>query len=155
MANYFVISSQEESRQLAALFPCYLLREWVGPMLSMTPTSRILCVDGDPSTLAALKIGLERYGFDVIRASHGIDALMQFKANSDFDAVVTAHDLPQANGLELIRSVRQMGYRGRIILMANNLTVKDLRAYEPHAISGFFSRPFDPSTLATMLLQAD
>jgi hypothetical protein len=48
-----------------------------------------------------------------------------------------------------------MGYQGRIIVMAGNLTVEELRAYEPHAISGFFSKPFDPSLLATMLLQID
>jgi hypothetical protein len=47
-----------------------------------------------------------------------------------------------------------MGSQGRIIVMANRLTKEELHAYEPHAISGFFSQPFDPSTLAAMLLQA-
>ncbi len=43
---------------------------------------RILCVDDNPSFLATLKLGLQASGFEVLTASHGVDALMQYKANS-------------------------------------------------------------------------
>jgi hypothetical protein len=62
---------------------------------------------------------------------------------------------PLPNGSGFARYAREMGCRGRIIVIVGNLTVKELRAYEPHAISGFFSKPFDSSILATMLLQTD
>jgi CheY-like chemotaxis protein len=43
----------------------------------------------------ALKMGLEAYGFEVIMASHGVDALMQYKAYAgDFGAIVTDNDMP-------------------------------------------------------------
>jgi DNA-binding NtrC family response regulator len=119
------------------------------------PFSRILCVDDDATLQRTLKRGLENYGFEVVTASPGFDAMMQYKAHhGQFGVIVLGHT-PPPNGSGLAGSVRKMGYRGRIIVMASNLTVEELRAYEPHAISGFFSRPFDPSTLATMLLQAD
>jgi chemosensory pili system protein ChpA (sensor histidine kinase/response regulator) len=117
---------------------------------------RILFVDDNVQLQSILKIGLERCGFEVITASDGIDALMQFKAHSgDFGAIVTDNDMPRMNGLELVWSVREMGFRGRIIIISSLLNREDLRAYQEYAISGFFHKPFDLDLLATMLLHAD
>jgi DNA-binding response OmpR family regulator len=119
------------------------------------PFFRILCVHDDPALQAALKTGVENYGLEVVTASPGFDAMMQFKTRQGrFGAIIIGH-ASKTNDSEFARSVRDLGYRGRIIVMANRLTKEELHAYEPHAISGFFSRPFDPSTLAAMLLQAD
>jgi YesN/AraC family two-component response regulator len=61
----------------------------------------------------------EQYGFEVITASDGMDALTQFKAHSgDFGAIVTDHDMPHMNGMELVRSVREIGFKGRIVVMS-------------------------------------
>jgi DNA-binding response OmpR family regulator len=130
------------------------------PGSSSTPPSddpffRILCVDDDSLPQQALITGLANYGFEVVTASPGFDAMMQFKTHQGrFGAIVVGH-APQTNGSEFARSVRDMGYEGRIIVMASRLTAEELHAYEPHAISGFFSKPFDPAMLAAMLLQAD
>jgi len=103
-----------------------------------------------------LKRALEHYGFEVITASHGIDALTQFKTYlGDFSAILTDNDMPHMNGLEFVRAVREIGYKGRIAVMSGNFKPEDLRAYQSHAISGHFHKPFDVSLLATMLFQAD
>jgi FixJ family two-component response regulator len=57
------------------------------------------------------------------------------------------------SGLEFVRSVRKMGYPGRIVVMAGRLDLETMRAYHEHASSGFFSKPFAASMLATMLRQ--
>ena len=75
--------------------------------------------------LGALKMGLGAYGFEVITASHGIDALMQYKAYAgDFSAIVTDNDMPQMNGLELVCFVRKIGFKGRIVVMSGHLKTK-------------------------------
>ena len=120
------------------------------------PFFRILCVEDNPLLHMPLKIGLEAYGFEVITASHGIDALMHYKAHSgDFSAIVTDNDMPHMNGLEFVRAVREIGFKSRIVVMSGNLKAEDLRAYQGYAISGFFHKPFEISLLATMLLQTD
>lgn len=117
---------------------------------------RILLADDNSSLLLVLKTSLEQYGFEVITASDGRDALTQFKAHSgDFGAIVTDHDMPHMNGMKLVRSVREIGFKGRIVVMSGRLTVKDLRAYEDYAIGGFFHKPFKTDLLATMLAQTD
>jgi two-component system, cell cycle sensor histidine kinase and response regulator CckA len=112
-------------------------------------------VDDNPSLQWALKMGLRAYGFEVITASHGIDALMQYKAHGgDFETIVTDNDMPQMNGLEFVRSLREIGFEGRIVVMSGHFKPDDLRAYRAYTISGFFHKPFEISLLATMLLQA-
>jgi len=118
--------------------------------------ARILCVEDNVSLQFTLKMGLERYGVEVVMTSNGIEGLTQFKTHSgDFSAILTDNEMPHMNGLEFIHSVREIGYKGRIIVMSGNFKPKDLRAYQAHAISGFFHKPFDIGLLATMLLQTD
>ena len=91
-------------------------------------------------------------GFEVVTACHGVEALREFQAHpGDFGAIVTDHDMPEMNGVEFVRSVREMGFKGRIVVMSGRLTIEDLWAYRDHAISGFFHKPFQVSLLAVML----
>jgi CheY-like chemotaxis protein len=117
---------------------------------------RILCVEDNTLLQQVLKIGLGHYGFEVVTACHGLDALMQYKTQAGrLGAIITDHDMPNMNGIEFVRSVRELGYRGRIVAMSGRLKKEDLWAYHKHAISGFFSKPFEVAMLAAMLLQTD
>jgi CheY-like chemotaxis protein len=120
------------------------------------PLFRILCVEDNVPHQQILKAALAAYGFDVVTASDGIEGLVKYKAHEgQFGAIVSDHDMPQMNGLAFVRSVWEMGYKGRIVLMSGRLTVEELREYAPHLISGFFHKPFQVSLLAAILLQAD
>jgi two-component system response regulator YesN len=123
--------------------------------LSDDPFFRVLCVEDNATFQQMLRLVLGRYGFEVITAADGIDALIQFKAREGrFGSIISDHDMPEMNGLQFVRSVREMGFTGRIVIMSGRLSVEDLYAYEPHTISGFFSKPFDVGMLAAMLLQS-
>jgi CheY-like chemotaxis protein len=112
-------------------------------------------VDDDPAILRLLKVGLGRHGFEVVTATHGVDAFMRYKAHDgQFATVLANHNLPGSTGANLAQKLRQDGYKDRIIIMASHLTISDLREYEACNVSGFFSKPFDISMLATMLLEA-
>jgi CheY-like chemotaxis protein len=120
------------------------------------PLFRILCVDDNVQMLSALKLGLGMYGFEVVTACHGIDALMHYKAHSgDFGAIVTDNDMPHMGGLEFVRTVREFGFKGHIVVMSGRLKTEDFEAYDHHTIRGFFQKPFQTSLLATMLLQSE
>ncbi len=96
------------------------------------------------------------HDLEVITASNGVDALEQFKTHfGDFSSILSDNEMPHMNGLEFIRSVREMGFKNRIFVMSGNLDAKGLLAYQQYAISGFFYKPFDIKLLAKMLLQAD
>ena len=117
---------------------------------------RVLCLDDNVSMQSSLKIGLGNYGLEVVTSSDGIDALKQYKEHAgDFGAILTDNDMPQMSGFEFVQSVREIGYKGRIVVMSGNLKPERLRAYQTYGISGFFHKPFEVSLLATMLLQHD
>jgi len=120
------------------------------------PFFRILCVDDNSTMLQMLKLGFGVYGFEVVTASHGIDALRQFQANAgNFATILTDVDMPKMNGLEFIRQVRALGYKGRVLVMSGRLSASDLGAYQDCAVSGFLSKPFEVSMVASLLLQTD
>ena len=113
---------------------------------------RILVVDDDASLLAGLKASLSHWGFEVHTASQGVEAMTQFRANAnDFTAIVTDLEMPKMGGLAFVQSVRDAGYKGRIVVMSGRLSTSELRSFETLRISGFFTKPFDVGMLATML----
>ena len=100
-----------------------------------------------------LKTALELNGLEVITASNGVDALKQYATHfGDFSVILTDNEMPQMNGLEFVRSVREIGFKNRIFVMSGNLDAKGVMAYQQHVISGFFYKPFDIKLLAKMLL---
>lgn len=66
----------------------------------------ILLVDDNANGLKARKMVLEELGYKIVTASHGRDALEQFKPRA-FDLVVTDYKMPHMDGLELIASLRK------------------------------------------------
>jgi DNA-binding response OmpR family regulator len=117
------------------------------------PFFRILCVDDDRRMRQAFTLGFGEYGFEVITASHGIDAMMQFRAeDGNFGVLLIDHGGADAQGLEFIRQVRALGYEGRVLLMGERLSAAECQAYQDSKLSGLFSKPFDISMVATMLL---
>jgi DNA-binding response OmpR family regulator len=114
---------------------------------------RILCVEDDRSVLRALVLGLEARHFEVVPAVHGGYALDKFHSYAGkFDAVLTDHDIPQVNGLTLVKYLRALDFKGRVVVMSGRFTAADYRAYQDFAVSGFFQKPFDISLLVELLL---
>jgi CheY-like chemotaxis protein len=117
-----------------------------------TEHPRLLIVDDDPALRRMLTGTLTRWGYDVIVAGDGAEALLQFRAHQGgFSAIVSDVDMPGMNGLEFARAVRQAGFEGRIVIMSGRLSVDELRDFTSCRIGGFFSKPFDLGLLATML----
>jgi len=113
-------------------------------------------VDDDRGRRQVLAQGFGEYGFEVIAASPGIAAMMQFRAeDGNFAALLIDHGNPNAHGWQFIKQVRALGYQGRVLVMAECMSASECRAYQHCAVSGFLSKPFEISMVATMLLKTD
>lgn len=67
---------------------------------------RILLVDDEEPILEASRLILENLGYDVTSCNSGFEALEKFRENpNDFDLLLTDMNMPQMNGLELIRAI--------------------------------------------------
>lgn len=122
-------------------------------MIACSPRLRILCVEDDSPVLQKVAEGLKAYPFEVVAAANAGHALSRFFSSlKKFDVVLTDNHMPGMDGLQLVRSLRTLGFKGRVLVMSGNLTASDYRAYQDFAVSDFFQKPFDISLLAELLL---
>ncbi len=78
---------------------------------------RILLVDDNLQGLRARKVVLEELGCQVTAVSSSTEALQQFGSLS-FDLVVTDHQMPEMDGIELIERIRAMRPTTPVILVS-------------------------------------
>ena len=69
----------------------------------------ILCIDSDKNDLTATRETLEGPGFETQGATAAVAAREAVRAANDVDCLVTEYELPDGNGLELVRAVRESG----------------------------------------------
>lgn len=78
---------------------------------------RALVVDDSRATRSILRRLLEPMGFDVLEAGHGREALAQLEAHGAVELVLVDWNMPEMDGLELIRAVRADSAYERVLLM--------------------------------------
>jgi two-component system chemotaxis response regulator CheY len=77
----------------------------------------IMIVDDSATMLMSVKNNLEIAGFTVITAEDGVKALSKLKGGSKPDLIITDVNMPNMDGMELIKNVRALpGFRFTPIL---------------------------------------
>lgn len=120
-------------------------------MIKLESARRILVVDDDPALAAVLKYHLERYNYFVTVCQDGLDAWNVLNnSNNQFDLMITDHQMPKINGLELCEMIRWEHLRPEltIFLVTEKSLELDLQSIQSHlGINQIISRPFSPSDL--------
>ncbi|WP_223428612.1 response regulator [Tateyamaria pelophila] len=94
---------------------------------------RVLVVDDILANRMILQRQLEQLGLGVICCASGSEALEHL---SDVDLILTDHNMPEMDGLELAEAVRKAGVETPILLLSSNpsIAAKDPGAQYLHAI---------------------
>jgi CheY-like chemotaxis protein len=77
----------------------------------------ILLVDDNGHGLIARKAVLEEFGYKVLTARSGEEAL-ELCAACTFDLIVTDYKMPKMDGIELIKKIRNSDSQARIIMLS-------------------------------------
>ena len=111
-------------------------------------SARILVVDDSTSMRQMVSFALTSAGYDVEEAEDGVIALDQARG-SKFDAVITDVNMPNMDGISLIRELRQLGdYRFTPMLMLTTESAADKKAEGKAAgATGWLVKPFNPEQL--------
>jgi two-component system cell cycle sensor histidine kinase/response regulator CckA len=95
-------------------------------------TETILLVEDEPAVRQLVSAALRRAGYHVLEAHDGEDALARFDAHEAFiDLLVTDLRMPQMDGLELVRLLRERVPHLKVICVSGypstgmNLTVTE------------------------------
>ena len=113
----------------------------------MSDNLKILITEDDPVLLKMISYFLEKKGYAVIQASDGLSAID--KVNSQlFDLIITDINMPFANGLEIVNTVRNVLKLQTpiIVLTSEGVESTELNAFHIGA-SEFITKPFSLSAL--------
>jgi len=113
---------------------------------------RILIVDDEPQISRVLRTSLQGYGYEVVVARDGIEALRLFEQHSP-DLIVTDLSMPNMDGVELTRAVRERGDTPIIVLSVREQDAHKVQALDSGA-DDYVTKPFSmPELLARVRAQ--
>jgi two-component system chemotaxis response regulator CheY len=112
-----------------------------------------ILVDDSAAMRRHLSKVLERLGWTVKTAGHGIEALKVLGDHPDCDLVLTDWHMPEMDGMELCREVRKQAKynRLRIVLMTSDALLGTVNEALKAGASDFVMKPFTPEILAERL----
>jgi CheY-like chemotaxis protein len=114
---------------------------------------RVLVIDDEPHVRASIVVGLKALGFEVVGVESGRLALNELE-NSSFDLAMVDIYMPQMDGVQLIKALRECAPNLPIIAMSGVMfrtskrSVLDLLPMAP-SLSGVtcLQKPFRPKEL--------
>ena len=121
-----------------------ILREYM-------PYGSVLVVDDIESNLFVAKGMLLPYGLKVDTAAGGFEAIEKIKSGSVYDIVFMDHMMPEMNGIEAVKKIRNMGYKNYIIALTANAIVGQQEKFLANGFDGFISKPIDSGELNEIL----
>src|SRR3979490_3027121 len=84
---------------------------------------RILYAEDMNALRELMSIAMTQEGHFIETVGNGSEALERLtQADAAFDLLITDHEMPRLNGLELVRQVRQLPYAGKIVVLSAELT---------------------------------
>ncbi|MBC7154915.1 MAG: response regulator [Rhodobacteraceae bacterium] len=110
------------------------------PLRMSIDLRRILVVDDQMINRTILERQLATLGAKVVLCSSGTEALTLLDHDTDFDVILTDHQMPGIDGLELARRIRARGNDVAILLLSSNSP--DLRADDrADMLTGVLQKP--------------
>jgi CheY-like chemotaxis protein len=120
-----------------------------------TDKKRILVAEDNPGLARVLAFNLQHAGFEVTVCQDGAQAWGTLR-QAEFDAVVTDYEMPEMNGEQLCRRMRDLGQYAEtpIVMVTARETELDVRRLEAElALAAVYPKPYSPRELVQIVQQ--
>lgn len=116
----------------------------------------ILYVEDDVEMLAATQIMFENFFFKVDTATDGVEGLQKYKdykekSSQYYDLIMTDINMPNKNGLEMIKDIRAINSEQPIIVISAYNDSERLMDLIREGISNFITKPIMPNQLIQII----
>jgi CheY-like chemotaxis protein len=112
---------------------------------------KILIVEDDEISERLIRIGIQKYGKEILEAGTGTEAIEVCRKNPDIDLILMDIKLPEINGYEATRRIRQ--FNTDVIIIAQ--TAYGLSGDREKALQAgcndYISKPFAPSIISHLI----
>src|SRR5205809_1009862 len=110
---------------------------------------RVLVVDDEDTVRRTAKHTLERYGYSVVLADNGQQALELFRQSPlEFDLVLLDLTMPVLSGEDTLRELRNIHPKLPVVLSSGFNEVEAIRRFQGKGLAGFVQKPYTADTLA-------
>jgi len=115
----------------------------------------ILVVDDEPVVRDMGKRTLERYGYRVVLAESGPEAIQKFREQAGAVAgVLLDLSMPGMGGVETLRELRKIEPGARVLLSSGYNEVETMRLFDGLDVAGFIQKPYTTKQLANKVKKA-
>jgi DNA-binding response OmpR family regulator len=112
------------------------------PLDDRTKPGRILVVDDKPEIRAVLTRALSRKGHEVVVAENGRGGIAALH-NGVFDLIVVDRNLPDLDGLDILKAARAKQPRAKTIMITGLPTTESETAARSLGVHDYLIKPFD------------
>lgn len=121
------------------------------PTLSIPPSERalrVLCADDNYFVRDIIARTLSRTNHTIQCASDGLEAKRLFDSgDADFDVLITDHEMPHLNGLDLVRHLKTKKSATHVIVISGNLNEALVQEYIKLGVQKILPKPFLPQNV--------
>ena len=110
----------------------------------------VLLVEDDPALRRYLEVVLDRNGYEVLSAGDGLEA-MKFLLTAQVDVIVTDALMPNLDGYELCRFVRNSEHLAHLPLILLSALDPRNTTDESEQVNAFLAKPVSPEDLLAAL----
>jgi two-component system chemotaxis response regulator CheY len=116
----------------------------------MTP--KIMTVDDSESIRQMAMFSLKQLKYELMQAANGVEALKGLR-ETPVNMLITDLDMPEMNGMELVRHVRAMPeYKNiPIIILTTESDTKIKQKAKAIGATGWITKPFTPKQLVNVV----
>ncbi|MDR2734350.1 MAG: response regulator [Spirochaetota bacterium] len=115
------------------------------------PYGCVLIVDDVETNLYVAKGLLTPYGLNIETANSGFEAIEKIQSGMIYDIVFMDHMMPEMDGIETARRIRQTGYMAPIVALTANAIIGQADIFLQKGFNDFISKPIDFRQLNNVL----
>ena len=117
----------------------------------LMPYGKVLIVDDVETNIFVAKGLMAPYKLMIDSALSGFSAIEKVKAGNIYDIIFMDHMMPQMDGIEATRRIRDMGYTNSIVALTANAVAGKEKVFLESGFDEFISKPIDIRQLNKVL----
>jgi len=115
------------------------------------PYGNVLVVDDVESNLYVAKGLLQPYKLTIDTADSGAEAVEKIKKGRIYDIIFMDHMMPEMDGVETVKAIRELGYTNPIIALTANVIGGQAELFLKNGFDGFIAKPINIHQMNSVL----
>jgi CheY-like chemotaxis protein len=103
----------------------------------------VLVVDDIEINLYVAEAVLQPYNLNIDMVIGGIQAIEKVKSGKSYDIIFMDHMMPEMDGIETTKKLREIGFEGTIVALTANALVGNEEMFTTNGFDGFIAKPID------------